>query len=306
MMAALVRIFVALASVISYGVTLSFDQPDLRYIKLYYDNKPDSPFKEFLDYSSNTSVQGVDNTIQRACYSGVWLLYNHYDYDYNVERDVYYLYGLDRCFNFSSPQSVLSLRYAGSPSAMNDVYFTLYEGDIFSGKEYKSNANSPSLGDLDMKVSSLVVNGQSPWTFFTGLQFTGEAVCVYPVVISGSNNIYLHHEEFQSMDHMGLPDNSIKSVAKGCLSSKIYRGDRQQVEHTKIARWSNHDHMEQNDQNILQTDRGGLDLNQEDHEDHDLLQVDHVDLDVHRANNGDVDPRHAAHGSLQRRGAEHV
>ncbi|KAF2348302.1 hypothetical protein FHG87_020943, partial [Trinorchestia longiramus] len=60
-----------------------------------------------------------------------------------------------------------SLRYAGSPYGLDDNYYNLYEGEYFQGTELRGNVDKTDLGDLDQKVSSLIITGQSEWTIYT-------------------------------------------------------------------------------------------------------------------------------------------
>ncbi|XP_018015238.1 uncharacterized protein LOC108672123 [Hyalella azteca] len=221
-MGSLVRVLPALVAAISCLTALAIDIPDLRYLKAHNDYDPDGPYHEFLDYSPDLSVQGMDNSIRRVCLAGQWLLYDeHYYSGFKA-----FFSDVNQCHNLSSSYSISSLRYAGSPYGLDDVYYNLYEGDLWTGNEFKGNTNTPNVANLDMKVSSLSISGQSPWTFFTGLQYAGEAVCVYPTYVTNNGGILLHHNSIPTITNLGLSDNSIRSVAKGCLTDNVYRGDR--------------------------------------------------------------------------------
>ncbi|XP_018009066.1 uncharacterized protein LOC108666659 [Hyalella azteca] len=222
-MGSLVRVLPALVAAISCFTALAIDIPDLRYLKAYINDDPDGPYHEFLDYSPDLSVQGLDDlSIKRICLTGQWLLYDEHYYN-GIDT---FIIGLNDCYNLSSSDSISSLRYTGSPYGLNDVYYNLYEGENYGGNEFKGNTNTPTVANLDMNVSSLTINGQSPWTFFTGLQYAGEAVCVYPYGPVSNNGIYLNFYGIGTITDLGLPDNSIRSVAKGCLTDNVYRGDR--------------------------------------------------------------------------------
>ncbi|XP_018009065.1 uncharacterized protein LOC108666657 [Hyalella azteca] len=221
-MGSLVRVLPALVAAISCFTALAIDIPDLRYLKAYTDYDPDGPYHEFLDYSPDLSVQGLDDfTIKRICLTGQWIMcseryYSGFSINYG---------GVNHCYNLSSSYPISSLRYAGSPYGLDDVYYNLYEGENRTGNEFKGNTNVPTVANLDMKVSSFSISGQTPWTFFTGLQYAGEAVCVYPIYMT-NGGIYLHLGGVLRITDLGLPDNSIRSVAKGCLTDNVYRGDR--------------------------------------------------------------------------------
>ncbi|XP_018022631.1 uncharacterized protein LOC108678686 isoform X2 [Hyalella azteca] len=224
-MGAYVHLFLSFLAVISNYNAQAFDIPDRRYLKAYISDDPDGPYHEFLDYSPDLRDQGLDNSIKRVCLTGFWLLYSDYNYSEESSERLGPVH-VNGCEALPPSLSTSSLRYAGSPYHLDDSYYNLYEGIKYRGQEFRGNTNADSLLEFDLRMSSVIICGQSPWTFFTGLQFTGEAVCLYPTHINTGNNISLHWNFAQNMSQLGLPDNSIRSVAKGCLTDNVYRGDR--------------------------------------------------------------------------------
>ncbi|XP_018019796.1 uncharacterized protein LOC108676254 [Hyalella azteca] len=183
-------IFLALAAALSCVVGQIIDYPDLRYLKAYTSTDPHAtPAHEFLDSCPDLGVLGLDNVIKRVCVTGYWILYSEISYD----NEANYIRGVNYCYTLSTSASISSLRYAGSPYGMDDVYFNLYESSFFEGNEFKGNTNTETVVELDMKVSSLIVSGQSPWTFFTGLKFTGQSACVHPEYQATDNGISMHY-----------------------------------------------------------------------------------------------------------------
>ncbi|XP_018009063.1 uncharacterized protein LOC108666655 isoform X3 [Hyalella azteca] len=221
-MGSLVRVLPALVAAISCFTALAIDVPSPRNLNAYNNSAADGPYYEFLDYAPDLRDQGMDNSIKVVCGTGVWLLYDGYYYGVEKEGPALFANGYG-CANYTNSyyyDKISSLRYAGSPNGFDNAYYNLYEGGGFTGNEFKGNKNAPDVSYLDMKVSSLITSGESPWTFFTGQNYTGEAVCVYPwdeygvlTFTAGSMSYY-----------MGLADNSIRSVAKGCLSDNIHGG----------------------------------------------------------------------------------
>ncbi|XP_047737659.1 uncharacterized protein LOC108669499 isoform X2 [Hyalella azteca] len=165
----------------------------------------------------------MDNTIESACETGNWILYDTPNYGSNDTEFSYRFTEVSWCGNIATSfrNMASSLRYAGSPNGLNDNYYNLYEGTHFRGREFRGNTNASDVGDLDMAVSSLVVTGQSSWTFYTGLHYTGANVCVYAFIHFTHDGIDLDTAYYINMDDLGLPDNSIRSVARGCLSERV-------------------------------------------------------------------------------------
>ncbi|XP_018010994.1 uncharacterized protein LOC108668316 [Hyalella azteca] len=219
--------FLALAAAVSCVVGQIIDYPDLRYLKAYTSTDPHAtPAHEFLDSCPDLGVLGLDNVIKRVCLTGHWLLYSSISYAGNGTR----YRGINTCYNLSTSTSISSLRYAGSPYGIDDVYFNLYNTSDYGGNEFKGNTNTETVVALDMEVSSLIISGQSPWTFFTGLKFTGQSACVHPIYSYSNNGISMHYYYELSITNLGLPDNSIRSVARGCLSNNVYRNELQQFQ----------------------------------------------------------------------------
>ncbi|XP_018012335.1 uncharacterized protein LOC108669498 [Hyalella azteca] len=196
---------------------------DFRYLTGYVGLNQTGAHYQFTEYMPDLSVVQMDNSIQSACGVGIWLLYDEVNYDPITNETECTVRPIGECGNWS-PQCqnmVSSLRYAGSPYGLNDNYYNLYEGTYFRGREFRGNTNAADLGDLDMAVSSLIVTGQSGWTFYTDVNLTGSNVCVYADEHHTNGDIDHDFARVQGMEKLGLPDNSIRSVARGCLSEYV-------------------------------------------------------------------------------------
>ncbi|XP_018007389.1 uncharacterized protein LOC108665172 [Hyalella azteca] len=196
---------------------------DSRYFIGYAGLNYTGAHYQFIDYMPDLSEVQMDNTIESSCATGVWNLYNAVNYDLNSNESRCIFIGINWCGNWITQcqNMVSSLRYTGSPYGLNDDYYNLYEGTSFRGREFRGNTNAADLGDLDMAVSSLVVTGQSAWTFYTDVNFTGSNVCVYADEHYANGSIHLDFARFYTMDELGMADNSIRSVARGCLSDRV-------------------------------------------------------------------------------------
>lgn len=194
---------------------------DQRYLKAYTGPFQTGAFYQYLDYESDLSEQGMDDIIMSSCTTGYWIIYE----DTNYIGTSCHLQTIDHCGNWTTcVGTASSLRYAGSPFGLNDNYFNLYESLNFQGDEFRGNADVDFLGDMDAAASSLIIIGQSGWTFYSDIQQTGSAVCVYPSQhIVGEDGTFMDYGNYCRLSEIGLPDNSIRSVARGCLSDRVVR-----------------------------------------------------------------------------------
>lgn len=184
-------------------------------------------FYDFTEYVPDLRVYDFDNIIRSACQTGLWFYYGEIEYNQSP-GSVYWMHGIEYCgdmpINYADQTS--SLRYAGSPFALNEDSFTLYEGEFFTGSEFWGNEDYyNSLDYLDQMASSLVLTGLSPWTFFTGLDYTGLALCVYPSTDHdvGEDGSTIDFGIFASFNELGFDDDVIRSAAKGCFSETVVR-----------------------------------------------------------------------------------
>lgn len=62
---------------------------------------------------------------------------------------------------------ISSVRLVKNMMAVHQDMITFFEGKMFSAQEYYSSIDTPSLGTLAGKISSLILTGASPWTVYT-------------------------------------------------------------------------------------------------------------------------------------------
>ncbi|KAF2353026.1 Gamma-crystallin-related [Trinorchestia longiramus] len=193
----------------------------IRFTQVFTEPSNVGPSEDFFTYAPDLSLQGIDNAIESACQTGLWIYYN----DVNYEGDNCWTIGISACYIIFEAQcnaQASSLRYAGNPDELNGDYLNLYAGEYFVGTEFRTNASAITVGEIDQQVSSVIISGNSEWTFFTGPNFSGTSVC------SGPNEHYTHDDgtklsfaRIYQMSDMDLPDNSIRSVLKGCVKDAV-------------------------------------------------------------------------------------
>ncbi|XP_018008032.1 uncharacterized protein LOC108665750 [Hyalella azteca] len=303
----MMRVLLALVGLMGCFVTEAVDMPDLRYLKAYFSANCTGPFHEFFDYSPELSIQGIDNSINSILFTGNWILYA--DNFYNIEGlgGTYgHWFGVNHCSNLVSPiaGAASSLRYAGSPYGIDDVYYNLYDGLGYAGDEFRSNTDAETVGYMDMRTTSININGQSPWTFYTGLQFTGEAVCLYPNYVVADKNIQLRYAGVNTVTYLGIPDNSIRSVAKGCLTDNVYRGARSSVGHggAEPLEHFNLEHTNLEDNNLEHSNVGDDKL---EHTDLELNNLEHTNLEDSNMKRSNMKRSNMEHSNLEHSNLEH-
>ncbi|XP_018013012.1 uncharacterized protein LOC108670071 isoform X2 [Hyalella azteca] len=195
---------------------------DFRDLTGYADLGLSGIHHQFTKYTPDLSAVQMDNTIESSCGTGLWLLYDATNYALDSSA-VCLWHAVNYCSNWAAycQNMVSSVRYAGSPHGLNNDYYNLYEGTSFRGDEFRGDEDAAQLGDLDLAVSSLIVTGQAAWTFYTGLDFTGATVCVYADETNTNSGIDLDFARIENLSELGLPDNSIRSVARGCFSERV-------------------------------------------------------------------------------------
>ncbi|XP_018020009.1 uncharacterized protein LOC108676448 [Hyalella azteca] len=203
------------------GVTARPD--DFRYLTAY--SEPDSIGENytFYEYTPELSVVMMNNVIDSVCATGFWILYDSINY---IDRFVSCIYhGVSACATFAPAcqNRASSLRYAGSPYGLNNDYYNLYQEIYLGGEEFRGEKDAADLGDFDLTISSLVVTGQSAWTFYRGLNYTGLPMCMYPDGHYTNDGIDIDYGFIFDMSEFGWPDNSIRSVRRGCHVQNVVR-----------------------------------------------------------------------------------
>ncbi|QQP54255.1 Gamma-crystallin A [Caligus rogercresseyi] len=190
--------------------------------------------REFRDYIEALSTYNLDNSIQSAVVSGIWLFYE--DTQYN-SRDFggssFFGWGQNlRIPTFHELNRVFSsLRYSGVGENMIESTINFYDGAGFMGREQFYYGDSSYL-NYDNFGKSIIITGCEPWTLYEDKHFRGDHICLYPGSTSScapgffiepkdfgyfSNRVSLKPKDF------GYFSNRVSSVRRGCFSKKVYK-----------------------------------------------------------------------------------
>nr|XP_053631619.1 uncharacterized protein LOC128687988 isoform X2 [Cherax quadricarinatus] len=191
----------------------------------YTDHNKGGSYQTFTDYIPDLLTYNFDNQISSVTVTGIWIFYERANFA--AGTSVYWVHGFNYFTNFDGgyDNAFSSLRYGGSTSCLNCDTWTVYLDLYFSGSEYYGTTDTASLGSLQKEVSSILLTGISPWTFYNGPSYTGSSVCLYPSTdqdTDGAGSV-LNIGLYPDVTSVGIYDNSIQSVRKGCWSKKVIR-----------------------------------------------------------------------------------
>ncbi|XP_064084817.1 uncharacterized protein LOC135200265 [Macrobrachium nipponense] len=181
-------------------------------------------YADIYDYIPDLFGSGFNDDIESVLQTGMWMYYENNNYNVEYSGRVYFVHGIDLRVDFPSAfrNAASSIRYAGDRHNPNGNTWTLFDGEYFSGQEFFGVTDAYSLQYLDLKASSLVITGSSPWTIYSGQGYSGDSLCVYPTDHdTGSVGDYLDFGIYPTMSAVGIPDNTIRSLRQGCWSKKI-------------------------------------------------------------------------------------
>ncbi|XP_069996874.1 uncharacterized protein [Penaeus vannamei] len=184
----------------------------------YSEAAQNGPHKIFTHYTPDLSEFDYDNAIKSVHQTGMWVYYENVQYNQQPGR-VYWVHGIEISADFSSDYSYMasSLKFVGSPDGVDADAFTVYEGTAFTGNEFYSESDATDLGPLTRKGSSIAITGTSPWTFYSDNGWSGRHMCLYPSIHDeGPNGEALNFGLYPNVEDIGIIDNSIGSVRKGC------------------------------------------------------------------------------------------
>ncbi|XP_068227213.1 uncharacterized protein [Palaemon carinicauda] len=191
--------------------------------------------RELTRYTPDLSTEGMDNDIESVHQTGMWIFYDNKDFNKELQGKVYFVHGIDYSMDFPAEYRNMasSTRFAGHRDILNADAWNIYEGQYFTGKEQFGTGDAATLGTLDLLASSIVVTGTSPWTVYTGQSFTGQGVCVYPNTAHdhGSFGELLDLGIYGVVTALGIPEDSIRSIRKGCWSTQIAPPSNVSYEH---------------------------------------------------------------------------
>ncbi|XP_045102037.1 uncharacterized protein LOC123498720 [Portunus trituberculatus] len=133
-------------------------------------------FNEPVPYLSNYNL---DNIISSIEVTGVWLFYGQPEYNNYQLSSVHWAWGINYKENlYTINNQISSLRYAGSQTKFNEAGYNLYEGETFTKKDLYWNNNISDLSQYHQEVKSIIIIGQSSWTFCEQANYSGKCVCL--------------------------------------------------------------------------------------------------------------------------------
>ncbi|CAG0878574.1 unnamed protein product [Darwinula stevensoni] len=145
------------------------------------------------------------------------MFYSEYGYNPNDYGGMSWVWGQDYCFSFGSVSNdVSSLRYAGHGGDCRISSLTLYEHEYFSGEEFYSGIDVPSVPASMSRIDSITTTG-SDWTVYTLPNYTGSQVCI----LAGGPPCYVA----LVTDLADLGISTVRSFRRGCFSERKIRLD---------------------------------------------------------------------------------
>ncbi|KAK8384923.1 hypothetical protein O3P69_014470 [Scylla paramamosain] len=206
----------------SPSLTTCYEDPNLNGYYVTFDN-----------YAPDLYSYNFDDTIASVHQTGMWIYYENYQYNLSPGK-AYFVHGIGVTVNFPSEYRDItsSLRFVGSLEYLNADTITFYEGNSFTAAEFFAVGDNSNFGQMTGRISSLIVTGKSYWTIFSGEGYTGDRLCVGPETDHdvGPNGEVLDLGIYPAMTSLGIPDNSIKSVRKGCWSGRKIQAPKMKVD----------------------------------------------------------------------------
>merc|ERR1712212_911288 len=138
---------------------------------------------DFNEYTPDLGPFKFDNTIESVEVKGMWIFYDNVEYNSHTAGWVFWASGVDYKGDvpYEYTNLATSLKYAGSPYDYRDDTWTVYSGEGFTDQEHFGNSDAANLGSLGDDVSSIIITGNSAWTFYDGPNYQGtNCVCLRP------------------------------------------------------------------------------------------------------------------------------
>ncbi|KAK7081123.1 hypothetical protein SK128_027949 [Halocaridina rubra] len=175
-------------------------------------------------YVPDLTGYGIDNDIESATQTGLWMYYENADYN-PESASVFMVHGINISINFPPEYAniVTAIRYAGEATLPNADTITLYQGTAFTGEQLFAVTDAGSITILDADASSFIITGLSPWTLYTETSYAGESYCVYPDTdhdVSPEGD-QLDFGIYPDITSLGIPDDAIRSLRKGCFGNEV-------------------------------------------------------------------------------------
>merc|ERR1711970_221468 len=152
---------------------------------------------------------GWDNMVQSVCGLGVWLLYENKGYNHDHHHghghswSEHFIAPEYKCHNLPSTHhhEMSSTRYVGT-GYLDDETVTLYHSWSWEGGEAMFLKSEDDLSDMNDEVSSFIITGASPWTFYEDPYYGGIAICVEPHHVGNDKYVGVY-----DVNDVGLPNN---------------------------------------------------------------------------------------------------
>jgi len=196
------------------------------YCTIWKDASHSGAGKNVTSYIPDLNATGFDNAVSSVCITGLWYFYDlvRYNTDYKNQA-MYWSHGIDYCFNITDDfeNKASSVRYGQADVSLDQSSFTLYDYEWYEGDEIKSAVNVTTFGAMNGRGSALVVTGPSSWTFYTGENYNGTAVCVTPDTVDTQGDRKLHVILVGTF--YPTYENNLRSAHLGCNSENVLKSD---------------------------------------------------------------------------------
>uniref|UniRef100_D3PHC6 Crystallin, beta A1 [Equus caballus] n=1 Tax=Lepeophtheirus salmonis TaxID=72036 RepID=D3PHC6_LEPSM len=197
-----------------FHISLGFTrETEIIGIKVYDRINLQGDSREFTGYQRDLRSEGFDNKVCSASMDGIWILYEHLDFN-TKDGMSYFAWGNSYdVLNFGKMKyHTSSLRSAGIGNFLQRSTLNFYEKEGFGGREQYYSGDIPFLME-EMNFHSLILTGCEPWTLYDDKFFDGDRICVFP----GDEDrcypgFFPRHEDF------GYFGSRVQSARIGCFS----------------------------------------------------------------------------------------
>ncbi|CAB4069980.1 unnamed protein product [Lepeophtheirus salmonis] len=158
----------------------SCQEQEIIGIKVYDRINLQGDSREFTGYQRDLRSEGFDNKVCSASMDGIWILYEHLDFN-TKDGMSYFAWGNSYdVLNFGKMKyHTSSLRSAGIGNFLQRSTLNFYEKEGFGGREQYYSGDIPFLME-EMNFHSLILTGCEPWTLYDDKFFDGDRICVFP------------------------------------------------------------------------------------------------------------------------------
>ncbi|CAL4149636.1 unnamed protein product [Meganyctiphanes norvegica] len=174
------------------------------------------------DYIPDLAKYQYDDQAVSICAAGVWIVYEHHDYNSAGMGEKFVVFGNGDCIELPSElaSKVTSIRQAGSPIVADRSSITLYAYTKFRGPELFVTRNWTNLYIFNDQTYSAIITGSQPWTVYTYDSYQGLAKCLVPDLTVTVGDVGVNVGLFPTYTELGS-SGVIRSVQQGCHSEDI-------------------------------------------------------------------------------------